>query len=385
MSGLPRNRRAISKPAVIRLPAAQSPESFLDAYWQKQHLFMPDGVDGPTPSLTRNELGWLATLDDVESRIVFTDRSAEATRYRAESGPFDIEFLQKLPNRDWTLLVHDVEKHLPELRSLFDAVPFIPDWRIDDLMVSFAAPGGGVGPHKDNYDVFLVQGIGARNWTVTSNNVLADAEASSDLSLLSEFDGERHSCTSGDVLYLPPGVAHWGTATRACMTYSIGMRAPRLSDLVDELPDEESVNPFYCDPDLAISEVSPGYLSPRARQRADELAGFGLAPESLGCCVTLTKDWLMPERVSSEDCDIVVAHLRRGGSIPVHGMSRIAWDDSNIYLNGEHHEIAPESKSFVSKLCKTRVVSGVLEETANEADLLRWLLQHGGFDLTAIS
>ena len=133
------------------------------------------------PSISRNELAWLATLEDVESRLVFVDRNNNKCRYRAESGPFDPEYLRCLPTRDWTLLVHDVEKQLPAMRALFQHVPFIPDWRIDDLMVSFAAPGGGVGPHRDNYDVFLCQGIGIRNWRYTSDSVAADRQASDDL------------------------------------------------------------------------------------------------------------------------------------------------------------------------------------------------------------
>ena len=94
------------------------------------------------PSITRNELAWLVTLDDVESRLIFVDRDEGRTVYRVETGPFDPAYLQALPKRDWTLLVHDVEKHLPTMRALFRAIPFIPDWRIDDLMVSFATPGG---------------------------------------------------------------------------------------------------------------------------------------------------------------------------------------------------------------------------------------------------
>ena len=198
------------------------------------------------PTVTRNELAWLATLDDVESRIVFTDRDGKTVRYRMQNGPFESELLQALPARDWTLLVHDVDKHLPATRKLFQLVPFIPDWRIDDLMISFAAPGGGVGPHRDNYDVFLCQGIGERDWRFTTENIAIDASASDDLHLLRPFEGgERHLCRRGDVLYLPPEIAHWGTAQRACITYSIGMRAP----------------PNFADPDLQCSEVQPGYIS----------------------------------------------------------------------------------------------------------------------------
>ena len=144
------------------------------------------------------------------------------------------------------------------MRALFKYVPFIPDWRIDDLMVSFAAPGGGVGPHRDNYDVFLCQGIGVRDWRLSSDAVADDPDASDDLALTAPFAGSAHSVREGDVLYVPPGVAHWGTATRACITYSIGMRAPQLSDLLAGLPDTERLNPFYADPDLVVTESRPG-------------------------------------------------------------------------------------------------------------------------------
>ena len=216
---------------MLKLPGKLTVEAFLSDYWQEQPLCMPGGLPRIRPAITRNELGWLATLDDVESRLVFTDRIDGRCRYRAETGPFDPEYLQDLPKRDWTLLVHDVEKHLPAMRAWFTHVPFIPDWRIDDLMVSFAAPGGSVGPHKDQYDVFLCQGIGVRSWRHTTNEVLPDPSASTDLALLTEFGSdEQWDMLEGDVLYLPPGVAHWGTAIRACITYSIGMRAPQISD-----------------------------------------------------------------------------------------------------------------------------------------------------------
>ncbi|MEL7187201.1 MAG: cupin domain-containing protein [Pseudomonadota bacterium] len=283
---------------MIRFPSALTAASFLDDYWQKRPLFMPAAIDGPKPSLTRNELAWLATLDDVESRIVFTDRSGAMPRYRAEAGPFDEAYLQQLPKRDWTLLVHDVEKHLPEFRALFTHVPFIPDWRIDDLMVSFAAPGGSVGPHKDHYDVFLVQGKGVRSWQVTTDDVATDAAASDELALLAEFAGDDYSCKESDVLYLPPGVPHWGTATRACLTYSIGMRAPQLADLVDKLPDDAAVNPFYRDADLSIDEIQPGYISRQARERASRLGGQSMHCTALGRFVSLGKDWLQPEKAT---------------------------------------------------------------------------------------
>src|SRR5210317_101049 len=267
---------------------------------------MPRALDRVRPAISRNELGWLATLDDVESRLIFTERGDSGVRYHADMGPFDPEYLATLPKRDWTLLVHDVEKHLPAMRKLFAHVPFIPDWRIDDLMVSFAAPGGGVGPHRDNYDVFLCQGIGVRDWHLSSETVADDPDASDDLALTAPFAGSAHSVREGDVLYVPPGVAHWGTATRACITYSIGMRAPQLSDLLAGLPDTERLNPFYVDPDLLVAESRPGFISPESVDRALRLASRpeqnrDRVAEALGRYVTQTKEWITPDGASADE------------------------------------------------------------------------------------
>jgi 50S ribosomal protein L16 3-hydroxylase len=344
---------------------------------------MSQAVPRLRPSVTRNELAWLATQDDVESRIVFTDRSGDRVRYRAESGPFDSEFLAGLPKRDWTLLVHDVEKHLPNMRRLFALVPFIPDWRIDDLMVSFAAPGGGVGPHRDNYDVFLFQGIGIREWRISTDDIAPDPGASDDLALTREFDdGECFEAREGDVLYLPPGVVHWGTATRACLTYSIGMRAPQLSDLEATLPDVEGHNPFYTDPDLATDEAPPGYISRRATERALRLIGG--APDdqdriavALGRSATQAKDWLAPERPEDHDIDAMLARLERGASLPVHGMARVAFDEVHAYVNGRILPLPGDGANCLAELCRTRRLKVSGETITSNSEFLRALLRSG--------
>ena len=367
---------------MLRFPAQLTPETFLSGYWQKQPLFMPQAIDGPTPSISRNELGWLATLDDVESRIVFVDRDGGSTRFRAETGPFDETFLQNLPKRDWTLLVHDVEKHLPEMRALFRHVPFIPDWRIDDLMVSFAAPGGGVGPHKDNYDVFLCQGTGKRNWRFTTDDVASNPGASDDLALLTDFDGEEHDTRAGDILYLPPGAPHCGMAIRACITYSIGMRAPQLSDLCEELPDEEATNPFYEDPDLSDNEARAGYISSRAVERAARLLrGASASTEgvavNLGRFVTETKEWITPERPSADEVRAMQKFVDDGGTLLVHGMARIAWDDHFVYTNGAAMPYSGDS-TFIGSICASRSLSG---RDAEVPELLAWMLEQGAFEI----
>jgi 50S ribosomal protein L16 3-hydroxylase len=308
--------------------------------------------------------------------------AAARTRYRAETGPFDANYLSNLPERGWTLLVHDVEKHLPVMRQLFRHVPFIPDWRIDDLMVSFAAPGGGVGPHTDNYDVFLCQGIGMREWRVTRDNVGDDAGASKDLALKRPFGGDVHVAREGDVLYVPPGVAHWGTAMRACITYSIGMRAPQLSDLGAPLPDSPGKNPFYEDPDLSTAEARPGFIAPQAVERAARLAENRGDPrniaKALGRFVTESKPWLRPESAAPEELH---GCLKQGLRLAVHGMARIAWDDCNVYVNGRCRPLEPDDAEVVEYLCRSRVLPRGAAARQTSRELLLWMLKTGAFEI----
>ena len=377
---------------MLKLPDNLTAESFLSQHWQKRSLFMPRALDRLRPAITRNELGWLATLDDVESRLVFADRSGSKPRYHAETGPFESEYLQDLPKRDWTLLVHDVEKHLPDLRVLFEHVPFIPEWRIDDLMVSFAAPGGGVGPHRDHYDVFLCQGVGIREWHFTDDAVADDHEASEDLALVSEFVGEgAHDAREGDVLYLPPGAAHWGTAKRACMTYSIGMRAPEASELALALKQRAPATPaFYSDPGLTVDEARPGYLSRQSALRASALLGLpddqvAAAGAALGALATQPKDWLRPDEATAEETRAAIRHLVSGGNLVVHGMALIAFDDRNLYVNGSSRDLPKEAEDLIETLCAARSIKQSIPEINEFGDVLSWMLRKGAFELPDIS
>jgi 50S ribosomal protein L16 3-hydroxylase len=350
---------------VLKLPGNLTAETFLKRHWQKRALLMPAALARVRPSITRNELAWLATLPDVESRLIFVDRTAAQTRYRAETGPFDPEYL-----------------------ALFRHVSFIPDWRIDDLMVSFAAPGGGVGPHRDHYDVFLCQGIGVRNWKFTRDEVLENPQASDDLSLLDEFTGEQDADTvEGDVLYLPPGVAHWGVSKRACMTYSIGLRAPQVGDFSTLLKKSTAItDDFYRDPDLTIDEARPGYIAEKAAKRASALLDLPAARQDdvariIGEFATQSKDWLAPECATPEEAEMLLDYLRKGGGLRVHGMTQIAFDDRNVYVNGKNRELAQYHTALVADLCANRVFRGSARKTDDAADLLRWLSCVGTFEL----
>jgi len=354
--------------------------SFLAEYWQKRPLWIPGSAGAESlPSIEPDEIAWLATLEDVESRLVFTDRRDGRTTYRMDAGPFSPERLESLPPTGWTLLVQDAEKHLPELRAYLDLVPFVPDWRVDDLMISVAAPGGSVGPHRDNYDVFLVQASGRRRWEWTTAPVAEDPSASPELSLVERFDPEGAGIAEpGDVLYLNPGVAHHGVAETLCVTCSVGMRAPRLSELSGRAVDHDV---FYRDPDLSGDEARPGHLGTVAIRRAAALLeqhGYGDvdADTALGRFATLTKAWMRPDRPEQAEPPPV--------PLNVHGMARLAWTDTKVFANGRCRALPPGSAVLLQSLCESRQL-GEADRAAwreNEATkaLLAWLWRTGVFD-----
>ena len=367
---------------------------------------MPRALDGIQPSITAGELAWLATQEDVESRLVFTKRNGEGARYEVRHGPFPNDVLSSLPRQNWTLLVQDVEKHLPDFRALFAVVDFIPDWRIDDLMVSFAAPGGSVGPHRDNYDVFLCQGEGVREWHLGDKDNVTEDEASNELALLKPFvDKTPQAAGEGDILYLPPGVPHWGLAKDFCMTYSIGMRAPnraelhagaaRLFDDLDDVTAKSSVagvDVFYEDADLTTEEAIPGLISDsairRARKTLHKIASLDEQQIAmiLGSVVTDPKAWLAPECIAADEAQSRIAELNNDAELTVHGMARIAYwenEDSGIlFANGFARKVPIDSLAIFRNLCKFRTASRNALCADDDNSLLQWLLTSGVFDLT---
>ena len=377
-------------------------DTFLARHWQKSAAFLPSAASDSLPALEPDELAWLATLPDVESRLVLTDRDGETVRYRLENGPFATSHLASLPAKDWTLLVNDVDKHLPDFRSYLDMIDFVPDWRIDDLMVSCAAPGGSVGPHEDNYDVFLVQGSGNREWQVGNRGSTEPDENSAALSLVKPFDPQqRISCGEGDILYLPPHTPHWGIATTLCLTYSVGMRAPAVDELrlaaerclrCDPGQAGLSQSLFYEDPDLAPAETEPGRIASQAvsRLRAQSLVDDSLTDGEvatiLGCTVTDPKAWLAPEAVTGRDASAAISD---SGSLAVHGMAQIAWyreKELGIgFVNGVARRLSPDQLAVISLVCRYRQLDAAakrtLAATSSGQELLRWLLAEGTFEV----
>jgi len=232
-----------------------SPAHFLRDFWQKRPLLIRNAFPDFVSPLSPEDLAGLACEEAALSRIVRHDRKRD--RWTLKTGPFAEAEFPKLPDHDWTLLVQDVDKWDADVRALLERFDFLPRWRIDDVMISFAAPGGSVGAHVDQYDVFLLQGQGRRHWQIdTRENPPTAFRDDVELKLLREFT-PTHEWTlePGDMLYLPPGVPHHGVAVDACLTYSIGMRAPSqaelLVDLAEHLAEQAGDAARYNDPDLA--------------------------------------------------------------------------------------------------------------------------------------
>ncbi len=208
-----------------------SRQRFLAEYWQRRAVVLRQALSPECLKLAPDELAGLACEPDIESRLIC--RTGD-TEWSLQHGPFDETVFGTLPERGWTLLVQDVDKHLPDVAALLDAFDFIPDWRLDDIMISYAVDGGGVGPHIDHYDVFLIQAAGRRRWRLsdrafTEEDLLEDCP----LRVLRGFPvDEDWVLEPGDVLYLPPRVGHWGTALGECMTWSVGMRGPSDAELM---------------------------------------------------------------------------------------------------------------------------------------------------------
>ncbi len=241
-----------------------SPEAFLAEYWQKKPLLIRQAIPNFNGFLTPNELAGLACEEAVQSRIV---QNIDHT-WQVKHGPFDESDFAALPEQDWTLLVQSVNHHIPEAAALLSQFNFIPHARLDDLMVSYAPTGGSVGAHMDAYDVFLLQGRGKRRWKINAQPEDKTLIEDVPVKLLKHFEAEQEWVLEpGDMLYLPPNVAHHGLAEdNDCMTYSIGFRVPQQQELIhaflEYLQDNIQIQGLYEDADLSVQNTPQKSLMP---------------------------------------------------------------------------------------------------------------------------
>lgn len=344
-------------------PLGMAPEVFLRDYWQKRPLLVRNAFPGFESPITPEDLAGLACEEAALARIVLHDRKRD--RWELRNGPFAEESFPKLPKQDWTLLVQDVDKWDMDVRALLGAFRFLPSWRLDDIMVSFAAPGGSVGAHVDQYDVFLLQAHGHRRWQIDTDPEAPKAfRPDVELKLLSEFTPDRDWLLApGDMLYLPPGVPHHGVAEDACLTFSIGMRAPSraelMLDFVEELaaaiPDESR----YADPDLGLPadphEIDAAALA-RVRaaladlQSLDEAAlrrWFGRFITQYRAAGELARPARPPNLATVADT------LARGGRLLRHPHARHAW-----VREGERACLHANGLAYLMGLASARRLAG---------------------------
>jgi 50S ribosomal protein L16 3-hydroxylase len=212
-------------------------EEFLQDYWQKKPLLIRRCFAKLECPLDENDLAGLALEEEVESRLIFEKRHGKP--WQLERGPFKDKKLRTLPDQGWTLLIQGLDQWVPEIADLLDEFRFLPGWRLDDIMASFAPPGGSVGPHYDHYDVFLIQATGRRRWLVGPRcDENSPRVEGTPLRILDGFPVESDWVLEpGDALYLPPAYAHHGIAVDNCITLSVGFRSPTMAEMISSFAD----------------------------------------------------------------------------------------------------------------------------------------------------
>ena len=375
-------------------------QQFLDEYWQKKPLLIRQAfVDFESP-ISPEELAGLACEPEIESRLI--EEKSQNGPWQVTHGPLSEDDFSRLPATHWTVLVQDVDKHLPELQSILDPFRFIPDWRRDDLMISYAPEHGTVGPHTDGYDVFLLQALGTRRWQI-SDTPLMDAAIMDglDVQILTEFTADQTwDLQPGDMLYLPPHYAHHGVAMNDCMTFSIGFRAPSQIDMLDTIVNcmlEQGLGKTrYNDSDLQLSPHSAeidaqavARLKAMLHQAIDDIEP--VLASALGKFVTETKPSL---ELMAQDAmtdlptpDEVNELFEQGDVLQRNDYFRFAWtensEEGQLFLAGEAYSVPLKSIIHLARLTEQTELTITdwqqLKQDPQIAELLCQLVAEGGW------
>lgn len=332
-----------------------SPAEFLKRYWQKKPLLIRGAFPGFRDPVTPDELAGLACEDGVESRLVMERGGGKP--WRVFHGPQKAGRLRGLPKSHWTLLVQGVDRFVPRVAALMEPFRFIPEWRLDDVMVSFAPRHGSVGPHVDSYDVFLLQGKGRRRWRV-DERAAADFRPGLDLRILKKFRPRQEWVLGpGDILYLPPGVGHHGVALEDCLTYSIGFRAPSAADLLAAaVPRLAAKAVLYRDPALRparSAEVPRPALRELRRLLENSLRSLGASEFDalVGEHLTEPKDGAAAGRPFPPAA--LKSRLKRGAALERVPGSRLAFirrgDGADLFAEGRRFPLG-KSLAFAAPL-----------------------------------
>jgi 50S ribosomal protein L16 3-hydroxylase len=375
----------------LQFPSGLNAQRFLAEYWQRKPLLFRRPLSGFQCALDANELAGMACDEAVESRLVLEKQGA--TPWEVRYGPFDEEMFNNLPESHWTLLVQDVDKHLPEIAKLLDFFRFIPDWRLDDVMVSYAVDQGSVGPHIDDYDVFLYQAKGKRRWKIHTRPVAEhDFIPGLDLRILPQFESEQEWLLEpGDMLYLPPNIAHWGIAEGECMTCSVGFRAPTMREMAaawfESTLEKGIPKSRYRDPSLK-PQSAPGEILPSSLDEFKGLLKACLQSDQqndrwFGRFVTETKEHLQiyPRTGALTDIEFL-NRFREKAVIHRHNYARMAFSRcendgyDTLFVNGQHYTLASDSGDFLAVITHYRTLHfGYLQEWLEQPVYLSLLCQ----------
>ncbi|MGB0205831.1 MAG: JmjC domain-containing protein [Neptuniibacter sp.] len=365
-------------------------EVFLRDYWQKKPLLIRNAFPNFEPPVSAEELAGLALEEEIESRLII--QSDDGTDWQLKHGPFTEELFTTLPEKNWTLLVQSVDHWMPEASEFVSQFNFIPSWRLDDLMISYAADGGGVGPHYDNYDVFLVQASGTRRWEV-GGIFGEDSPRRSDtpVMILPEWQPEESwDLQPGDMLYLPPRVGHNGYGVgEDCMTYSIGFRAPShleiFEGLATHVATQAKSEDRYSDPEL-VTQSNSGQITDDALNKVREILNSYLdQPELLakwfGQFMTEPKN---PEHSLSQETEVEIdqisALIAEGQPVCRTEGSRFAFHQLEgkllLFYDGEVITCSEGQAELAQLLCSELYIE-MVEPSPENIQLLATLLEQG--------
>ena len=345
----------------LQLLGGISAREFMRDYWQKKPLLVRQAFPDFISPIDPDELAGLALEEEVESRIVLEHG---AHPWELRRGPFTEDTFAELPEKDWTLLVQAVDQFVPEVAELLENFRFLPSWRIDDVMISFAAPGGSVGPHFDNYDVFLLQGMGKRNWKVGQ---VCDSDSPliphADLRILADFEqSDEWTLEPGDMLYLPPRLAHYGVAEDDCLTYSVGFRAPSAAEVLTHftdflsqfLPDEERYSDADAEPANDPHQIQRDSLDRLKALLSEHMGDERLLLTWFGQFMTEPR---YPELVSGEELteEDLVDSLEQGAILIRNPSARMAWsevdDDLLLFASGQSRLLPGHLRELLKLVC----------------------------------
>ncbi len=374
----------------IQWPEGLSESLFLEQYWQQKPLLIRNAFSDFTNPIDPDELAGLSCEEDANSRYIEHTGNNE---WRLCAGPMSDEFFNDVTGHEWSLLVSDVEKLLPEFRQYLAPFRFLPDWRIDDLMISYAPVGGSVGAHVDQYDVFLLQADGLREWQIeTTPREGVQASVSNTIAILGDFEADdTWQLRTGDMLYLPPQYAHHGIAIEEpCMTWSIGFRAPSvdeiLPELVNYLLETESAEQRFTDPKRAHTHT-PGLISNDDLTSLRTLLRGALEKDDdtlnqwIGRYITEPKELqetLDEALEATTPAGIILEELKAGNALSYNSQKRVAYTNADgrftLFADGKAYEC---SESLAQALANHRVVEldDVQQGSNNDLPLLALLLQ----------